>query len=73
MPIWDVFGKRRPDDDFEWVGSIKASDVEMALVLATIGQRFHFALLPGIEVTPHPTFTLRPSPGIPGSIVRRVG
>ena len=34
MPIWDVFGKRKPDDEFEWVGSIKASDLEMALVLA---------------------------------------
>ena len=34
MPIWDVFGKRKPDDDFEWAGSIKASDLEMALVLA---------------------------------------
>src|SRR5439155_23637918 len=34
VPIWDVFGKRKPDDEFEWVGSIKASDLEMALVLA---------------------------------------
>jgi 1,2-phenylacetyl-CoA epoxidase PaaB subunit len=34
VPIWDVFGKRRPDDEFEWVGSIKASDLEMAIVLA---------------------------------------
>jgi len=45
--------------------------MEMALVLATIGQRYHFALQPGIEVTPHPTFTLRPSPGIPGVITPR--
>jgi 1,2-phenylacetyl-CoA epoxidase PaaB subunit len=34
VPIWDVFGKRKPDDEFEWAGSIKASDLEMALVLA---------------------------------------
>jgi 1,2-phenylacetyl-CoA epoxidase PaaB subunit len=34
VPVWDVLGKRKPDDDFEWVGGIKAPDVEMALVLA---------------------------------------
>ena len=34
MPIWDVFGKRKSDDDFEWAGSIKAPDTEMALILA---------------------------------------
>ena len=34
MPVWDVFGKRRADDEFELVGGIKAPDVEMALVLA---------------------------------------
>jgi 1,2-phenylacetyl-CoA epoxidase PaaB subunit len=34
VPVWDVFGKRKPDDQFEWAGSIKASDLEMALVLA---------------------------------------
>jgi len=34
VPIWDVYGKRKPDDAFEWAGSIKASDLEMALVLA---------------------------------------
>jgi 1,2-phenylacetyl-CoA epoxidase PaaB subunit len=34
VPIWDVFGKRKAGDEFEWVGSIKASDVDMALVLA---------------------------------------
>jgi cytochrome P450 len=47
--------------------------MEMALVLATIGQRYRFALQPGIEVTPYPTFTLRPSPGIPGVITPREG
>jgi 1,2-phenylacetyl-CoA epoxidase PaaB subunit len=34
VPIWDVFGKRKADDDFEWAGSIKAPDTEMALILA---------------------------------------
>ena len=34
MPVWDVLGKRKADDEFEWVGGIKAPDVEMALVLA---------------------------------------
>lgn len=34
MPVWDVFGKRKADDEFELVGGIKAPDVEMALVLA---------------------------------------
>jgi 1,2-phenylacetyl-CoA epoxidase PaaB subunit len=34
VPVWDVFGKRKPDDDFELVGGIKAPDVEMALILA---------------------------------------
>ena len=34
MPVWDVFGKRTDRDDFAWVGSINAPDVDMALVLA---------------------------------------
>ena len=34
MPVWDVLGKRKADDEFEWVGGIKAPDFEMALVLA---------------------------------------
>ncbi|MDP8955750.1 MAG: hypothetical protein M3N24_02170 [Actinomycetota bacterium] len=34
MPVWDVFGKRTDRDDFAWVGSIKAPDADMALVLA---------------------------------------
>ena len=34
MPVWDVFGKRKPEDEFEWAGSIKAPDTEMALILA---------------------------------------
>jgi 1,2-phenylacetyl-CoA epoxidase PaaB subunit len=34
VPVWDVFGKRTPDDEFVLVGGIKAPDVDMALVLA---------------------------------------
>jgi len=34
VPVWEVFGKRKPGDEFELVGGIKAPDVEMALVLA---------------------------------------
>jgi 1,2-phenylacetyl-CoA epoxidase PaaB subunit len=34
MPVWDVFGKRTDRDEFTLVGSIKAPDVGMALVLA---------------------------------------
>ncbi len=45
--------------------------MEMALVLPTIGQQFRFALQPGAVVKPQAFFTLRPSPGIPGLIVRR--
>jgi cytochrome P450 len=45
--------------------------MELVLVLATIAQRFHFRLQPGALVTPQPTFTLRPVPGIPGEIEMR--
>ncbi len=45
--------------------------MEMVLVLATIAQRFHFRLAPGAVVTPQPTFTLRPTPGVPGEVVPR--
>ncbi len=34
MPVWDVFGKRTDRDEFALVGSIKAPDLGMALVLA---------------------------------------
>jgi 1,2-phenylacetyl-CoA epoxidase PaaB subunit len=34
VPVWDVLGKRKPTDEFEVVGGIKAPDVGMALVLA---------------------------------------
>jgi 1,2-phenylacetyl-CoA epoxidase PaaB subunit len=34
MAVWDVFGKRTEDDDWTWVGGIKAPDAGMALVLA---------------------------------------
>ena len=45
--------------------------MEMALVLPTIGQRFRFTLAPGAVVTPQPTFTLRPQPGVPAVITPR--
>jgi cytochrome P450 len=45
--------------------------MELVLILATIAQKFHFRLQPGAAVTPMPTFTLRPSPGIPGVIELR--
>jgi cytochrome P450 len=45
--------------------------MELVLILATIAQRFRFRLQPGKSVTPLPTFTLRPTPGIPGLIEPR--
>lgn len=52
------------------VGNLFAM-LELVLVLATIAQRYHFRLAPGAEVMPLPTFTLRPTPGVPGLIERR--
>ena len=46
MPVWDVFGKRTERDDFLLVGSIKAPDVDMALVLA---KETHFRHKEGVE------------------------
>lgn len=46
MPIWDVFGKRKSDDPFEWAGSIKAPDAEMALILA---RETHFRHKEGVS------------------------
>jgi cytochrome P450 len=45
--------------------------MEMVMILATIAQKFRFRLQPGATVTPLPTFTLRPVPGIPGVIEPR--
>jgi cytochrome P450 len=45
--------------------------MELVLVLAVLAQRYRFRLQPGAVVTPQPTFTLRPLPGIPGEIVAR--
>jgi hypothetical protein len=39
-------GKRRPDDDFEVVGAVKAPDVELALILA---RETHFRHKEGVE------------------------
>src|SRR5262249_14706836 len=38
--------------------------LEGPLVLATIIQRFRVELVPGQTITPDPTFTLRPRPGV---------
>jgi cytochrome P450 len=45
--------------------------MEMVLLLATIAQKFCCRMQPGATVTPLPTFTLRPVPGVPGVIVPR--
>ncbi len=45
--------------------------MEMALVLATIGQKFRFTLAPAAVVEAFPRFTLRPEPGVPAVIERR--
>ncbi len=45
--------------------------MELVLILATIAQKFRFRLQAGASVTPLPTFTLRPVPGIPGVIETR--
>jgi len=45
--------------------------MEMVLILAAIAQRFHFTLAPGQEVTPWPTFTLRPRNGISAVVQER--
>ncbi len=45
--------------------------MEMILVLATIAQRFRFTLVPGFEVRPWATFTLRPQTGIPAILTTR--
>jgi len=41
-----VLGKRRPDDEFEVVGGIKAPDAELALILA---KETHFRHKEGVE------------------------
>ncbi len=45
--------------------------MELVLILATLAQKFRFRMQPGATVTPLPTFTLRPVPGIPGLIEPR--
>lgn len=45
--------------------------IEMTLVLALIAQRFRFTMVPGRTVTTNQLFTLRPSPGVPATIVIR--
>ena len=45
--------------------------MELVMILATIAQKFRFRMQEGATVTPLPTFTLRPVPGIPGMIEPR--
>jgi cytochrome P450 len=45
--------------------------MEMALILATIGQQFRFRVEHGAVVTPQASFTLRPAQGVPGVIEAR--
>jgi cytochrome P450 len=44
---------------------------ELVLVLATITQHFRFTLVPGRQVVPWPSFTLRPLHGVPAILTRR--
>jgi cytochrome P450 len=45
--------------------------MEASVVLATIGQKFRFALVPGCKVTPLASITLRPRDGIRVKLERR--
>ena len=47
--------------------------MEGVLVLATIARHWRFALVPGANVTPLPTITLRPRSGVPMTAHRRAG
>ncbi len=47
--------------------------METILVLATLARQYRFTLAPGHRVEPLPTFTLRPSNGIPAVLARRIG
>ena len=42
--------------------------MELVLILATLAQKVRFRMEPGRTVTPVPSFTLRPEPGVPGVI-----
>ncbi len=44
---------------------------EAVLVLATIAQRFRFALAPGYRLIPDPSLSLRPKGGVRGVLARR--
>ncbi len=44
---------------------------EAVLVLATIAQRFRFALAPGYQLIPDPSLSLRPKGGVRGVLARR--
>ncbi len=45
--------------------------MEATLVLATVLQRYHFALAPGYRLEPDPSLSLRPKGGVRGVLTRR--
>jgi cytochrome P450 len=45
--------------------------MEVVLLLATIGQRFRFSLLPDHQVSLMPAMSLRPAAGIPVRVAQR--
>lgn len=45
--------------------------IEGPLLLAALAQRFRFQLVPGQNIVPDPTFTLRPAPGVQMVITHR--
>jgi cytochrome P450 len=46
--------------------------MEGVLLLATLGQRWRFTLDADAKVTPWPTITLKPAPGVPATLQARV-
>jgi 1,2-phenylacetyl-CoA epoxidase PaaB subunit len=46
VEVWDVLGRRRPDDELELVGGVTAPDAEMALILA---KETHFRHKEGVQ------------------------
>jgi cytochrome P450 len=45
--------------------------IEGPLILAAIVSRFQFELIPGQQIVPDPTFTLRPKPGVRLTVSKR--
>ena len=47
--------------------------IEATILAAMVSQRFTFDLIPGANVVPEPTVTLRPQFGMPMTLHRRPG